>query len=162
MLSAGSTKGAGVRTPSLQISEKATQNGYSKNQIDFFIKIANDFPDFKISFGQKFSFRPPKSIMIGPVEPGAELLTLHELGHAVSSHRDFKMGAERLRMELEAWEKARDFAKEYAIDFDEDLMERELDTYRDWLHQKSRCPRCGLTRFQTPDSQYHCPRCESF
>ena len=145
---------------SLRMDEKLAQSGYGKNQIIFFTKVANDYPDFNVKFGNKFSFRPPRAITIGPYEPGAELLALHEFGHAISKHRNFKMGVERLKMELEAWEKARALAAKYEVDFDDDLMERELDTYRDWLHQKSRCPKCGLTRFQTPDGVYHCPRCE--
>ena len=70
------------------------------------------------------------------------------------------MDVERLRMEKEAWEKVGELAEHYGIEADEEIVQRELDTYRDWLHQKSRCPRCGLTRFQTPNSRYHCPRCD--
>jgi rubrerythrin len=65
-------------------------------------------------------------------------------------------------MESEAWEKAKELANHYGVEIDENLVQDELDTYREWLHQKSRCPKCGLTRFQTPDSQYHCPSCETF
>ena len=64
-------------------------------------------------------------------------------------------------MEVEAWEKARNLAKVYQIDFDEKMMQDELDSYRDWLHKKSRCPKCELTRFQDADGIYHCPRCEN-
>ena len=63
-------------------------------------------------------------------------------------------------MEVEAWEKARELAGIYKIPIDEELIEGELDTYRDWLHQKSRCPNCGLTRFQTPDGVFKCPKCD--
>ena len=63
-------------------------------------------------------------------------------------------------MEVEAWEEAKKLCAKYKIAIDEDLIEGELDTYRDWLHQKSRCPLCGLTRFQTPDGAFHCPKCE--
>ena len=63
-------------------------------------------------------------------------------------------------MEVEAWEKARELAAKYDVFIDEELIEQELDSYRDWLHQKSRCPSCGLTRFQTPDGVFHCPRCD--
>ena len=141
--------------------ERMLRHGYDEEQADLIAKIANDFPRFRFIFGKKFAFRPPRTIVIGPPEPGAELLFLHELGHALSAHTDFSMDAQRLKMELEAWEKARPLASRYGITFDNELMEHELDTYRDWLHQKSRCPRCGLTRFQTPDSLYHCPRCEN-
>ena len=72
------------------------------------------------------------------------------------------MDVERLKMEVAAWEKAKELAKHYGVDVDEDVIQEELDTYRDWLHKKSRCPGCGLTRFQTTDGEYHCPRCENF
>lgn len=126
------------------------------------VRLEKDFPDFKFVAGKKFAFRPPRTIVIGPKEPQMELLLLHELGHATLGHRDFKTDVARLKMENEAWEKARELAQKYGVEFDEDLMQTELDTYRDWLHQKSRCPACGLTRFQTPDGQYHCPSCENF
>ncbi|MBR3116153.1 hypothetical protein IKF30_02900 [Candidatus Saccharibacteria bacterium] len=72
------------------------------------------------------------------------------------------MDVERLKMEVQAWEKAKELALQHGIEVNEELIQQELDTYRDWLHQKSRCPSCGLTRFQTSDGIYHCPRCESF
>lgn len=142
--------------------EKAAQNGYGKEEIVFFERLIRDFFDFKFVLGAKFSFRPPKTIVIGPPEPFSRLLVLHELGHAVCGHRDFRMDVTRLKMENQAWEEAKKLAVRYEIEANEDVVQNELDTYRDWLHQKSRCPICGLTRFQTPDSQYHCPRCESF
>lgn len=124
-------------------------------------QLKKDYPDFKFREGRKFAFRPPRTIILGPEEPGAELLLLHEVGHAISQHRDFDVDIKRLKMEVEAWEKARELAVIYGVEFDEEMMEMELDTYRDWLHQKSRCPACGLTRFETPDGQYHCPKCEN-
>ncbi len=65
-------------------------------------------------------------------------------------------------MEVDAWEKGRELASKYGVEFNEEVMQEELDSYRDWLHKKSRCPKCGLTRFQDTNGIYHCPRCESF
>ena len=130
---------------------------------DLIRRLKVDFPDFCFRKGRKFAFRPPRTIIVeGDDGPYASLLLLHEVGHAVAMHRNFDTDAERLKMEREAWEKARELCKKYQISYDEEVVERELDTYRDWLDQKSRCPKCGLTRFQTPDGQYHCPRCETF
>ena len=128
---------------------------------DLLERLERDYPDFRFREGKKFAFRPPRTIILGPDEPFSELLTLHEVSHAICKHRDFRMDVERLKMENEAWDKARELAEYYGIEVNEDLIQGELDTYRDWLHQKSRCPVCGLTRFQTPDSRYHCPRCEN-
>ncbi|MBR2641198.1 hypothetical protein IKD49_01920 [Candidatus Saccharibacteria bacterium] len=125
-------------------------------------EIRVDFPDFRFVNGKRFSFRPRKTIVLGDSETDKwELQLLHELSHAVLGHFSFTSDVQRLKMESDAWEKAKILAKKYGVEIDEDFIQSELDTYRDWLHKKSRCPKCGLTRFQTPDSQYHCPRCEN-
>lgn len=125
-------------------------------------RLSNDFPEIKFKLGEKFLFIPPKTIAYNTDEPNASLLLMHELGHFLCGHRDFKMAVSRLKMEREAWEKAREICAKYDVFYDDEVVETELDTYRDWLNQKSRCPDCGLTRFQTPDGRYHCPRCENF
>lgn len=124
--------------------------------------IKKDFPSYVFKDGPKFAFRPPKTIYIGPSEEHDSILLLHELGHAILGHVNFNTDPERLKMECAAWEKARALAIKYGVDFDEDLMQDELDTYRNWLDKKSRCKKCGLTRYQTPDGTYHCPRCENY
>lgn len=128
----------------------------------FLEKIKRDYPEYSFLSGKKNLFRPPKTIVIGPDSEYAELTLLHELSHAILKHRDFDTDIKRLKMESDAWEKAKELADHYEIAIDEDYIQDELDTYRDWLHKKSRCPVCGLTRFQTPDGSYHCPRCENF
>ena len=125
----------------------------------FLAKIKSDFPSLKFVVGKRFKFRPPRTIVV-PSDNPEPLLLLHEVGHALLEHYDFKTEVGRLKMEVEAWEKARELCVLYGVYVDEELIESELDTYRDWLHQKSRCPECGLTRFQTPDGVFHCPKCE--
>lgn len=124
-------------------------------------RLKSDYPKFKFINGKKFAFRPPRTIVLGPPEPFYELLTLHEVSHAILGHRTFKLDIERLRMESEAWEKARELAVRYNIAINEDIIQDELDTYRDWLHTKSKCKKCGLTCYQAKDGGYHCPRCEN-
>ncbi len=128
----------------------------------FLERLKSDYPDFRFRSGAKFAFRPPKTIVIGPEEPSDSLLLLHELGHAVSQHRSFGTVAERVKMEREAWNKAKEFCDKYGVFYDENKVEQELDTYRDYLDKKSRCPKCGLTRFQTPDGAFHCPQCDVY
>lgn len=145
-----------------KLASLALQNGYDCDDLGFIDTLRRDHPVFCFKFGAKFAFRPARTIIIGPVEQHWRLLILHELSHAICKHRSFKMDVERLKMECEAWEKARELAVNYGVSIEEELIQTELDTYRDWLHQKSRCPKCGLTRFQTPDSIYHCPLCDQF
>ena len=125
----------------------------------FLAKVRGDYPFLRVVTGKRFSFRPPKTVVYDKNSSNS-LLFLHEVGHALCGRYDFKTEIERLRIEVLAWEKARELCSLYGIVVDEDLIERELDTYRDWLHQKSRCPRCGLTRFQTPDKTFYCPQCD--
>ena len=122
--------------------------------------LKNDYPNFRFISGRKFMFRPPKTIVLGPPEPNDRLLLMHELSHAILGHTNYDKDIKRLKMEAEAWSKTRELASVYDVDVDEEIIQDELDTYRDWLHKKSRCPRCGLTRFQDLDG-YHCPRCEN-
>lgn len=135
----------------------------------FLAKIKSDYPSLRFVSGRKFAYRPPRTIVfpdgfeeasfdVSSDTPEA-LLLMHELGHALCHHRSFKTEVGRLKMEVEAWEKARELCPTYGVFVDDELIETELDSYRDWLHQKSRCPECGLTRFQTPDGNFHCPRC---
>ena len=128
---------------------------------DLITKIKADYPNFTFKTGRKFAFRYPSTITIGPSEPFDSLLLLHEVSHALLGHRDYSRDIDRVKMESEAWEKAKSLASHYGVEVDENLIQDELDTYREWLHKKSCCPKCGLTRYQTNDQIYHCPRCEN-
>lgn len=125
-------------------------------------RIGRDYPELRLKEGRRFSFRPPRAITFARDTEHGSLQLLHEVGHAVLGHRDFGTDPERLRMERAAWDKARELCTIYNILYDEEFVEASLDTYRDWLHQRSKCPKCGLTRYQTADGKYHCPRCENF
>ena len=105
---------------------KALQNGYGYDVIDFLLRLIDDFPEYNWRFGWKFSFRPPRTIVVGPAESNSQLLALHELGHAISQHKSFRMNIERLRMEVEAWERARELAARYELAIDEELDRKSV------------------------------------
>jgi predicted NBD/HSP70 family sugar kinase len=142
-----------------------------KNAYDFLVSLSLEYPQFSWRLGDRFKYKPEKTIIVNQNEtipmPHFALLTLHELGHALSNHKDYKTDVERLRIESEAWQRAKSEIskhpewKKYTISYDEDFAENELDSYRDWLHQKSKCKKCGLTKYQTTDGIYHCPNCEN-
>lgn len=135
-------------------------------EVDKFIEqLRRDFPRFEMRAGKRFKYRFPGLIQYARPED-AEVSTefglqmLHELGHAMLEHKNFRTDPERLKMERGAWEEARKMCAQYHIIYDERFVETEMDTYRDWLHQRSKCKNCGLTRYQTRDGKYHCPNCE--
>lgn len=136
---------------------------------NFVAGLKKDFAQLRFREGRKFAFRPPRTIILEPVcesvnAKNAEkyrLSALHEVGHALLGHKFYTTDPERLRMESEAWAKARELCLQYNIVYDTDYAEGELDTYREWLHRRSHCPECGLTRYQTKDGEYHCPGCEN-
>ncbi len=158
----------------------AMRNDVARDWTLFLESAKQDFIQLNFKAGRRFAFRPPRTILYDNVcnhlplmvrsslrrEQELQLDTeynfyklrlLHEIGHALLGHRDYGLDLERVKMECAAWEKARELCRKYKVEFDEEFMETELDTYRDWLHQRSKCPICGLTRYQTGDGVYHCP-----
>lgn len=125
-------------------------------------QILAEYPQFRVITGRKFAFRPPKTIILGQPQSKYALQSLHELAHGLCGHKTFSTYIERVKMESEAWERAKTLCLKYDIEFDEEFAEEQLDTYRDWLHQKSVCRQCGQVRYQSPDGNYHCPQCETF
>lgn len=144
-------------------------------------RLKQEYADLSWREGRKFAFRGPRTIYYEAIEyytgvseiasravdGGASwavneynLRCLHELGHALLGHLGYRLDLERLKMERAAWEKAKRLCLKYGVEYDEEFVEEQLDSYRDWLHQKSRCPECGLTRYQKQDGKYCCPGCE--
>ncbi len=84
---------------------------------------------------------------------------LHEAGHAKLNHVTYNSDVELLLLEATAWNKAETLAKEFNEHIDPEYIQDCLDTYRDWLHQRSTCPRCGIVSFQESISNYRCYNC---
>lgn len=131
------------------------------NSYAFLSLLAKDYPTFSFRIGPRSHFHYPRTIVVSPDESHFSLVALHELAHALLKHQNFSTDVKRLKMESAAWELAKNLAEKYQVPLDEDFIESELDSYRDWLHSRSKCPICGLTRFETPDQKYHCPLCDN-
>lgn len=87
---------------------------------------------------------------------------LHELGHALNNHTDFHQDIDLLRLEREAWETAAGLAISYGWPLPPELAENALDTYREWLHARSRCPTCRNPGIQSKTTnEYYCVICAS-
>jgi len=87
---------------------------------------------------------------------------LHETGHALLKHKNYKSDYELLSLELAAWEKAKSLATDIKIEISQDHIEDCMDTYRDWLHKRSICPTCGTKSLQQDNHKYYrCFNCHT-
>lgn len=126
-------------------------------------RLTRDYPDLQFKPGTQFLWSPSQQVIYYSTDRTDESSIwslLHELGHATLGHTDFKNDFSLLQMEADAWEQAVVIAKQYDHYIDEDHIQDCLDTYRDWLHQRSTCPTCGATSLQTDAHTYQCFNCQ--
>lgn len=89
-------------------------------------------------------------------------ILLHEVGHALLGHYDFSDDIALLRCESNAWKHATGtLAPLFGIVIDDEIIQDHLETYRDWLHKRSLCPRCDQTGLQIDIKLYNCINCNS-
>lgn len=128
-------------------------------------KIAADYPDLEFVESTHFAWHASKRrVSFRKTGKNTEYscwALLHELGHALLEHEDYTHDIELLKLEVAAWEKARELAKTYGITIDDDYVQDCLDTYRDWLHLRATCPVCYARCLQVSLTQYRCHNCQS-
>jgi hypothetical protein len=128
--------------------------------MDILPKLQRDFPDIAFTEGSDFYWSPQQQTVFYASQGDAWSL-LHELSHALLGHARYQSDFELLALEVAAWDKARVLAPDYGVTIDEDHIQDCLDTYRDWLHQRSTCPRCGTKSLQTDAQHYQCFNCQT-
>ena len=112
--------------------------------------------------GELFSWNHTAcAITYNPDIENAEAYLLHEFSHALLGHKEYAKDIELLKMERAAWDKALIIADTFNVDIGEDLIEESLDTYRDWLHNRSTCPNCSATGIGTSKQLYECVTCHT-
>ena len=122
-------------------------------------RLRHDYPQFVFRSGQTAHWAPDSRIIYYDRD---DLTTLHELGHALLGHDTYRQDAELLQIERQAWLKAQQIAPHYGLSISDEVIEQALDSYRDWLHARSICPKCGQTGWQSRvDLTYTCPNCGS-
>lgn len=129
-------------------------------------KVANHvrglLPDTAIVAGDGLCWSPKtKTITYRQADESQENLwgLLHEAGHASLKHFGFKSDVELLQLEVAAWDTATEIGRQIGLKIDLEHVQDCLDTYRDWLHQRSTCPRCGIVSFQESSNKYKCYNC---
>lgn len=122
-------------------------------------------PDINFTPGERFSWSPSqRRITYAPdqIEDGGRWALLHETGHAMLGHLSYKTDFELLRMEVAAWEKARELALKLELTISEEHIQACLDSYRDWLSRRSTCPGCGTRTLQKDlTNTYSCFNCHT-
>lgn len=127
-------------------------------------QIKADFPHIRFVRGKAFCWSPQGQTI---TYPSADLSTvqvwslLHEIGHALLAHTAYESDFELLLLEVAAWDKARELGERYGMTIDEDHVQDCLDTYRDWIHQRSTCPQCGNQSLQEDSRTYRCFNCRT-
>lgn len=121
-------------------------------------KLQQDYPEITFEESETFTFCPPKTILFNP-DSDKKLLLLHELGHFLDHDQDYSSDIALLRIEANAWERAKKLCEQYSVKWDEDFAQAKLDSYRDWLHQASLCKICEINGYQDKNGNYHCPLC---
>lgn len=121
------------------------------------------FPGVHFAKGTVFSWHPKTNTVYYPAEPldDAAFMTgiIHEIAHSELGHKDFKHDIELLKMERDAWILAGKLIAEFGGNLDRDHIEDCLDSYRDWLYSRSKCPQCNLVGIQSAAHAYSCIHC---
>lgn len=124
-------------------------------------QLTRDYPNISFVFSKTFQWaHATKTILYDTSHPNADVLLLHELAHACLDHAQFRFDVELVRKESEAWEYAsHTLGPRYGISISENTKQDALDSYRDWLHQRSLCPQCQTNSLQTKTGTYQCLAC---
>lgn len=122
-------------------------------------RVRKDFPHLQFEPAETFAWSPDQQTITYADEPRTDLLLLHELSHALLGHKDYSLDIELLRLESAAWDYAKGLANQYNVPLDDDLIEDNLDSYRDWLHARSACPNCQQIGIQNQKNTYSCLNC---
>lgn len=118
-------------------------------------------PELTFRAGEAFEWQPTTAtIVYDPEDPQFNAHLLHELGHALLKHDSYDRDIDLIAMERDAWQLARlELAPRFKVDIPGTIIHHDMDTYRDWLHERSTCPHCGSTGIQIKKRDYKCVTC---
>ncbi len=122
-------------------------------------RLRADFPQFVFKADNAFHWSHSDQTIHFDRNENSPSLLIHELSHAILDHQSYRRDVELLAMEREAWDKAKELGRLYGVRMDDDLIQDNLDTYRDWLHARSTCPNCETIGLQIKQLVFECPNC---
>jgi len=122
--------------------------------------LKNKYPNFKFEAGDDFHWSPSdNTIFYNKKSPDMAILLLHELSHALLSHDKYQHDIQLISLERQAWDYTRSLARGFEVEIPNNLIESTLDSYREWLHSRSTCPKCHSTGVQSDTKTYKCLVC---
>lgn len=123
-------------------------------------KLRAAHPQLRFETSDDFRWSPSNQTVYYDAASDDAASLLHETAHGLLDHKSFDRDVDLLKMERQAWAHAiAHLAEPNQVDIDQDEVEAALDTYRDWLHQRSLCPACQQTGLQIKDGNYRCLNC---
>lgn len=125
-------------------------------------EIIGDFSQYKFAAGDGFVWSSSKNLITYTTPSAIEDIytLLHEIAHAELGHQAYSLDIELIKQEVAAWEYARKMlAPRYGLAIEDDHIQDHIDSYRLWLHQRSRCPGCGQNGAQPTTNTYSCSNC---
>ena len=119
-----------------------------------------EYPQYSFVKSTDFLWSPDKkTIYYREKDDDDYVYILHELSHALLAHLCYGHDITLITMEREAWDKAAELANDRNLTIQSDVIQSSLDTYRDWLHSRSTCPKCQATGLQSEKNIYNCLSC---
>jgi len=123
-------------------------------------QLKSNYPQLSFKKGDHFLWSPSENaVYYCDKIRNQSILLLHELSHALLGHTSYESDIQLITMEREAWDYAIKLAPSYNIEAPSQVIESTLDSYRDWLHDRSTCPNCTATGLQVNKHSYQCPAC---
>lgn len=123
------------------------------------------YPNIGFTENRTFMWSPTENIIYFDPERIATATgswsLLHELGHALARHTRFETDLDLIKLERQAWRFAKQVASSLKIVIDDNHIQDCIDSYRDWLHARSRCPECSQINPQSAALQYECFNCRT-
>jgi hypothetical protein len=126
-------------------------------------KLQADYPEFSFIKGANYRWSPNKKRITYTFisDEIDQFALLHEVAHASLGHEHFVSDFDLLQLEIAAWKEAQNIAQKYSITIDDEHIQDCLDSYRDWLHSRAKCPHCSVVSLQRPDGLYQCFNCKT-
>lgn len=128
-------------------------------------KLKTAYPQLSFQAGADFQWDFAAQTITYPKATKADAWSahlLHEVAHALLGHQNYDRDIELIAKERDAWSYARNqLADLYGVGVETHTIETAMNSYRDWLHERSTCPECNASGIETSKHTYTCVACRA-